>query len=1048
MGKSLVDDRYRLTLSDAVRNAAGLALDGENPGAGGSESPLPSGDGRPGGPFAIEFTVDGSNDCNANGKADVCEIAGVGFAFPSFSSADELSLVGSSARSGNRIRITPALPYQAGAVWLRERQPVAFGFETEFTFNLNPSGSNGSDGFAFVIQDDNERALGFNGEYLGYAGIRKSVAVEFDTFQNATDPNDNHISVHTRGEQPNSADESFTIGSVATSVALSDGRSHRVKIAYASGRIRVFLDDFGQPVLQTPLNLKTAIAPNMNRAWVGFTAGTGRGFQSHDILEWSLTVQSRDCNGNNLPDECELTENDCDTDFVPDDCQVAELDCNHDGVYDRCQPDCDRNGIADDCDLEAGTHGDCNGNAVPDGCENGPLANHALAFDGANDLIRVLRSPVLEPVDALTVECWAKGFGAGEVDAILIRKAAPFTAGFLLRWQFNGSGRLHFQLTKPGLSQVIQLIDPAANTAYWNEWHHFAGVYSAPQNYARLYVDGSLVAAAQGFGPLQHSAADLWFGGTLHHDTESFWGEIEEVRIWNVARTEAEIQGTMNLSIVAPRRGLVGYWRLDEGQGQTTFDSSFFENHGQLGVNDVVTGDSADPVWVASEAPIFAGDCNENEVLDVCDIAQGTSFDCNGNSVLDECEFAGAVDCNSNKTVDLCEVGGSADCNENDVPDWCDVADMISQDCDDDLIPDECETDCNGNRRPDVCDLAEGTSGDCNRNAIPDECEFNEGIVEPPPGAVINPLNGNSYLLTSSITWPQAEAQAVSWGGHLATVRNATENQWLREVFSPMLAERRAFIGFNDIAEEGNWVWSSGEPVTYVNWYPGEPNNNGDEDWGEILFYANGVWNDVRGARRGIVELSFSNDCNENDVLDECDIADEVSRDCNGNGRPDECESGADCNGNAVQDICDLAEGLSPDCNRTGVPDECELENNDCNANAVPDECEDCNRNGRADECDVTSESSRDCSRNGIPDECEPDSDRDGIPDLCDGKGDIDHDADVDLFDYRLFQICHLFSGPFHVPPFSECVAIYDFDNDEDVDLFDYGAFSSSFVGD
>jgi len=64
-----------------------------------------------------------------------------------------------------------------------------------------------------------------------------------------------------------------------------------------------------------------------------------------------------------------------------------------------------------------------------------------------------------------------------------------------------------------------------------------------------------------------------------------------------------------------------------------------------------------------------------------------------------------------------------------------------------------------------------------------------------------------------------------------------------------------------------------------------------------------------------------SPDCNANDVPDECDIAGGTSNDVNTNGVPDECE---DCNSNGVFDDLDIAGGTSTDDNLNGVPDECE----------------------------------------------------------------------------------------------------------------------------
>src|SRR5262249_37275247 len=83
-------------------------------------------------------------------------------------------------------------------------------------------------------------------------------------------------------------------------------------------------------------------------------------------------------------------------------------------------------------------------------------------------------------------------------------------------------------------------------------------------------------------------------------------------------------------------------------------------------------------------------------------------------------------------------------------------------------------------------------------------------------------FNGSRYLLNStSVTWTAAEAAAVALGGHLVTVNNATENDWLRRTFSEVGS---FWLGLNDVAVEGTHVWTSGQPVTYTNWAPGEPN--------------------------------------------------------------------------------------------------------------------------------------------------------------------------------------------------------------------------------
>ncbi|MHC4695304.1 MAG: S8 family serine peptidase [Planctomycetota bacterium] len=113
-------------------------------------------------------------------------------------------------------------------------------------------------------------------------------------------------------------------------------------------------------------------------------------------------------------------------------------------------------------------------------------------------------------------------------------------------------------------------------------------------------------------------------------------------------------------------------------------------------------------------------DCNNNGIVDLVDIASGTSLDCNDNVMPDECELV-ENDCNANSVPDDCEP--DEDCNGNYRQDICDIAAGTSEDCNLTLVPDDCElleNDCNANAVPDECDLA---GNDCDANGVPDECE-------------------------------------------------------------------------------------------------------------------------------------------------------------------------------------------------------------------------------------------------------------------------------------------------------------------------------------
>lgn len=221
--------------------------------------------------------------------------------YSDFSSTAGLNLVQDAVAAGGVLQVTPSVSWQNGAAWFGIQQHLADGFETRFRFRLTPVGG-GADGFTFTLQGMSPTAIGDDGGCMGYSngygsppmtcsvpnGITRSLVVEFDTYFNGDmDPNANHISVQTRGEDPNCADQIYSLGLTTTIPDLNDGAAHTVVIRYAPGTMSIFLDDLVTPVLTVPLDL-TAY-PALPWGWAGFTAATGSSLQSHEILEWHFT---------------------------------------------------------------------------------------------------------------------------------------------------------------------------------------------------------------------------------------------------------------------------------------------------------------------------------------------------------------------------------------------------------------------------------------------------------------------------------------------------------------------------------------------------------------------------------------------------------------------------------------------------------------------------------------------------------------------------------------------------------------------------------------
>lgn len=194
------------------------------------------------------------------------------FSFTDFSSIAGLSLVVDAAQVGNILRLNPAELVKRGGAWYDIQQPVAGGFQTTFQFHLHNFGTDpnfgGGDGIAFVIHNspDGTTAIGGEGGAIGYGfriadhdGIPHSVAIEFDTYRNTEygDPNNGHVSVHTRGTLGNDPNEIYSLGRVDFP-ALQDQMPHTAKIVYTPGTpgtLEIFLDGAMTANLTVPLNL-------------------------------------------------------------------------------------------------------------------------------------------------------------------------------------------------------------------------------------------------------------------------------------------------------------------------------------------------------------------------------------------------------------------------------------------------------------------------------------------------------------------------------------------------------------------------------------------------------------------------------------------------------------------------------------------------------------------------------------------------------------------------------------------------------------------------
>ncbi len=176
-------------------------------------------------------------------------------------------------------------------------------------------------------------------------------------------------------------------------------------------------------------------------------------------------------------------------------------------------------------------------------------------------------------------------------------------------------------------------------------------------------------------------------------------------------------------------------------------------------------------------------------------------------------------------------------------------------------------------------------------------------------GPVVNPANGHDYYLLGGGTWEDSEAEANALRGHLVTINDQAEQDWVWSTFSPLAMDNYLWIGLNDLDQEGTWVWSSGQPVTYENWAPGQPDNDINQNRVLMQPGQDGQWDDAwqQGWVCGVVEVSYKpGDCDRDGDVDLDDLSLLVA--CMtgpGGGVPYDCDH-ADLDADGDVDLADF----------------------------------------------------------------------------------------------------------------------------------------------
>ena len=255
------------------------------------------------------------------------------------------------------------------------------------------------------------------------------------------------------------------------------------------------------------------------------------------------------------------------------------------------------------------------GNDTLDGGEGddyliGSDLTQVLNLDGNDDYVEI---PSFNnfPTTEITLEGWFQKTQNQETPSLFSYAVTGSSNEVLLEEQ---NSQLRFLVGNHGIDTGIAIPD--------EDWHHWAVTWRSSDGQVLLYRDGEQV-----FSGTLRQGYQIQSGGSFvlgqeqdsvgggFDPNQTYTGSIDEVRIWNVARSATEISENLNNTLTGTETGLVGYWNFDNDSATSNTitdltngnDGTFFNGQGNnivtetspfLGGNDTFIGGAGDDTLI------------------------------------------------------------------------------------------------------------------------------------------------------------------------------------------------------------------------------------------------------------------------------------------------------------------------------------------------------------------------------------------------------------------------------------------------------------------
>lgn len=173
--------------------------------------------------------------------------------------------------------------------------------------------------------------------------------------------------------------------------------------------------------------------------------------------------------------------------------------------------------------------------------EVGEQATH-LNFDGVDDYIDI--GNIVPEGSSYTKEVWVKANNASQFNIISSARCVFWCENGIVKASNGNLSDVHTDLS-----------------SFFGEWTHIAVTYDSATTTMKLYINGIL--KAENTSVAQYLADPIQIGAFLSGTV--FNGSMDEVRIWNIARTAEQINETMDNELQGDETGLLAYYQFNQG---------------------------------------------------------------------------------------------------------------------------------------------------------------------------------------------------------------------------------------------------------------------------------------------------------------------------------------------------------------------------------------------------------------------------------------------------------------------------------------------------